>query len=57
MVSLQERLASAEATASAADSRVGASQDQLIRLQADFENFRKRTVRAEGGGGEQQGGG
>jgi molecular chaperone GrpE len=51
MFDLRDKLAAAEeaaSKASALESTVGATKDQYVRLQADFENFRKRTVREEG---------
>ncbi len=44
----RDKLAEAEAAASTARDSAGVSRDQFLRLTADFENFRRRTV---GGGG------
>jgi molecular chaperone GrpE len=41
---LQQRAASAEASASAFEETLKATKDKFVRLSADFENFRKRTA-------------
>jgi molecular chaperone GrpE (heat shock protein) len=48
---LRDQLAQAAGAAAKAESLEGSlasSKDQLVRLTADFENFRKRTVREAG---------
>lgn len=47
LAELRERIAIAETKASAAESTLATSKDQYIRLNADFENFRRRTVGSE----------
>jgi len=48
MTSLRDAVAAAEAEGARAatlETSLTTSKDQYIRLQADFENFRRRTVR------------
>lgn len=44
LVSLNERLAEADARVAGAESSLASSKDQFLRLSADFDNFRRRTV-------------
>ena len=45
MTRLQEASAAAESRAAALELAAATAKDQLVRLTADFENFRRRTVR------------
>lgn len=51
LASLRDAAAAAEARASSMESTVSTAKEQLLRLNADFENFRRRTVSAAQGGG------
>ena len=51
MAGLQAGVAAAESRAALLESTAATAKDQLLRLTADFDNFRRRTVSAEGGGG------
>ena len=51
MSRLQEASAEAESRAAALEVAAATAKDQLVRLTADFENFRRRTV----SGGRAQG--
>ena len=51
MAGLQAGVAAAESRAALLESTAATAKDQLLRLTADFDNFRRRTVRAEGGWG------
>ena len=59
MAGLQAGVAAAESRAALLESTAATAKDQLLRLTADFDNFRRRTVSAEGrggwGGGRMQG--
>jgi hypothetical protein len=58
LTGLRDGLAAAEAEAGklpALEASLGTSKDQYLRLQADFENFRRRTVREVRAGGPGQG--
>jgi molecular chaperone GrpE len=45
MSRLQESAAAAEARALTLEATMATAKDQLLRLNADFDNFRRRTVR------------
>jgi molecular chaperone GrpE len=47
LAELREQIAIADTKAIAAEANLASSKDQYLRLNADFENFRRRTVRAE----------
>lgn len=49
LASLRDAAAAAEARASSMESTVTTAKEQLLRLNADFENFRRRTVSAAQG--------
>ena len=44
MVYMQTEVAAAEARATALEATAATAKDQLLRLTADFDNFRRRTV-------------
>ena len=44
MVYMQSEVAAAEARATALEATAATAKDQLLRLTADFDNFRRRTV-------------
>jgi molecular chaperone GrpE len=46
LAELREQIAIADTKASTAESSLATSKDQYLRLNADFENFRRRTVGA-----------
>jgi molecular chaperone GrpE (heat shock protein) len=48
MSQLQEATAAAESRADALELAAATAKDQLVRLTADFENFRRRTVGVAG---------
>ena len=56
MAGLQAGVAAAESRAALLESTAATAKDQLLRLTADFDNFRRRTVSAEGRGGGVGGG-
>jgi len=49
LVRMQAEVAAAEVRASTLETSAATAKDQLLRLTADFDNFRRRTVSPSGG--------